>query len=197
MRYPARVPQLLSPADPFTSSEGPLDVTVLDFWRWALSDLVSNTTRGWLAEFIVAKALGIAHGVRTPWDSYDLRLPSGLTIEVKASGFLQAWGGKQLSKPVFSIRPARAWDAETNTYADEVRRQADVYVFCLLAHRDPETLNPLCVDQWEFYVVPTAVLNERCGTAKALSLRVVQTMTTACGFAALPGAITGTTEHVA
>ena len=30
-----------------------------DFWRWSSSDLLNNTMRGVLAEFIVAKALGI------------------------------------------------------------------------------------------------------------------------------------------
>jgi hypothetical protein len=31
-----------------------LDATVSDFWRWAFSDLRDNTTRGILAEFLVA-----------------------------------------------------------------------------------------------------------------------------------------------
>ena len=35
-----------------------LDATVADFWRWAFSDLRDNTTRGILAEFLVAKAVG-------------------------------------------------------------------------------------------------------------------------------------------
>ena len=29
-----------------------------DFWAWAFSDLVSNTERGKLAEYLVAKAMG-------------------------------------------------------------------------------------------------------------------------------------------
>lgn len=32
---------------------------LLSFWRWSTSDLVSNATRGRLAEFIVTQALGI------------------------------------------------------------------------------------------------------------------------------------------
>ena len=30
-----------------------------DFWAWAFSDLVSNTERGKLAEYLVAKAYGV------------------------------------------------------------------------------------------------------------------------------------------
>ena len=33
--------------------------TLLDFWRWDASDLVSNTTRGRFAEFIVGTAAGV------------------------------------------------------------------------------------------------------------------------------------------
>ncbi len=32
--------------------------TIKDFWQWAYSDLVGNTDRGTLAEYIVAKAIG-------------------------------------------------------------------------------------------------------------------------------------------
>ena len=42
--------------------------TLLDFWRWNGSDLASNATRGVLAEFIVASALGIDLSVpRIEW----------------------------------------------------------------------------------------------------------------------------------
>ncbi len=50
----------------------PLDQTLLGFWRWSASDLVSNATRGILAEYIVANALGIVEGVRAEWDAFDL-----------------------------------------------------------------------------------------------------------------------------
>ncbi len=41
----------------------------------------------------------------------------------------------------------------------ERKRQADVYVFALLSHRDKATLDPLNVAQWEFYILPAAVLD--------------------------------------
>ena len=46
---------------------------VLDFWRWAYSNLAANNLRGHLAEFLVASDLNIAHGVRIEWDDCDLR----------------------------------------------------------------------------------------------------------------------------
>lgn len=61
--------------------------TVTDFWRWSCSDLLSNTLRGVLAEFIVAKALGVEATVRAEWDDVDLRLLNGKTVEVKSSAY--------------------------------------------------------------------------------------------------------------
>src|SRR5262245_35749313 len=96
----------------FTVGTETLPVDLLSFWRWSASDLIGNTMRGCLAEYIVAMALGINSGVRNDWEAYDL-LFEGRKIEVKASGYLQTWPQKRLSRPVFSIRPARAWDPVT------------------------------------------------------------------------------------
>ena len=67
-----------------------LGSNLLSFWRWSTSDLVSNVTRGRLAEFIVAKALGIStDGVGNEWDAYDLETKDGVKIEVKSAAYLQ------------------------------------------------------------------------------------------------------------
>lgn len=49
-----------------------LDHSWLDFWRWNSSDLLSNTTRGRFAEFIVASATDVdLKQVRDEWGAYD------------------------------------------------------------------------------------------------------------------------------
>ena len=146
----------------------PLGLTVLDFWRWSASDLVSNAMRGILAEFLVASALGLAGGVRTEWEPFDLLTLSGLKIEVKSAAYLQAWAHKKLSTITFGIRPTIIIGTE-NSVA-EPKRQADVYVFCLLKHQDKATLDPLNVGQWEFYVLPASVLEKYHCLQKSLSL---------------------------
>ena len=45
-----------------------------------------------------------------------------------------------------------------------------MYVFCLLAHKDQETIDPLNVDQWEFYVLATSKLDEHCPKQKSIRL---------------------------
>jgi hypothetical protein len=51
-----------------------LETELIEFWQWSISDLVSNVSRGVLAEFIVAKALEIntVSNVRDEWAAYDL-----------------------------------------------------------------------------------------------------------------------------
>lgn len=133
--------------------------TLLDFWRWSASDLVSNATRGVLAEFLVASALGLAlDGVRDEWGPYDLVTPDGITIEVKASAYIQSWAQKQYSIIRFNIPKTRSDNANPGEIP---RRQAQIYVFALLAHKDQASIDPLNVAQWRFYVLPTAVLNAR------------------------------------
>src|SRR5215210_1450365 len=110
-----------------------LNLSLLSFWQWSASDLVSNATRGILAEYIVANALGLADGVRAQWDAFDLLTKDGIKIEVKSASYLQSWYHKKLSAITFGIRPTRLWTASANEVAKELKRQADIYVFCVLS----------------------------------------------------------------
>ena len=160
-----------------------------EFWEWAYDDLLANTTRGVLAEYIVAKALGIHDTKRVEWDQYDLEI-DGVKVEVKSAAYVQTWKQPQLSKIAFGIRPAKGWDARTNTSAISAQRCADVYVFCLLGGEDRERIDALDVAQWTFYVLPTSVLNRevkeqrtiRFGPLKALGAHP-------CTYDELKGAI--------
>jgi hypothetical protein len=147
-----------------------LNARLIDFWRWSASDLVSNATRGILAEYIVACALGVAEGVRAEWDAYDLLTPSGVRIEVKSAAYLQSWYHKKLSNIIFSIRPTRSWDANTNGMDNDLKRQGDIYVFCVLNHKDKDTIDPLNLEQWDFYILSASILNEQFPTQKSISL---------------------------
>jgi hypothetical protein len=176
--------------EPFHRSGTPLGVNLLDFWGWDVSDLLSNATRGILAEYIVARGLGISTaGVRNEWAAYDLTSPDGVKIEVKSSAYLQAWYQSRLSTITFSTRLSRAWDPETNVMSAEARRQADVYVFALLAHRDKRTVDPLDIDQWIFYVVPTWKLNARTRSQHSITLKSLEAMCAATSFDDLPNVV--------
>lgn len=149
-----------SGSEPFVIDGQPLDFNLKNFWEWAASDLVDNTWRGVLAEYLVARALGInCDVIRNGWGPVDLISPAGVTIQVKSAAFLQAWYQKQPSRISFSIKAHRAFDAETNSLSEKPQRVGQVWVFALLAHEDKSTLNPMDLAQWQFYVVPKDVLD--------------------------------------
>ena len=146
-----------------------LPINVLSFWQWSSSELLGNALRGVLAEFIVASTIDVLDSPREEWDAYDLITKDGLKIEIKSSAYLQSWGQNELSKISFGIQPTVSLIGR-NKYSKEAKRQADVYVFCLLAHKDKATVNPLDLSQWEFYVLDTRVLNDKVPLQKTIAL---------------------------
>lgn len=178
-------------SESFSKLDNVLNFKTIDFWKWSASDLLSNATRGILAEYIVAKDLGVSNGVRNEWDAFDLKTKSGLRIEVKSSAYLQSWHQEKYSNIIFSIKPSRAWDYETNKFEVNSLRQNDFYVFCLLHHKDKETVDPLNLDQWTFYVISTQKLNHELGDQKSLSLsRLLKLNPAECMFGDISKKIT-------
>jgi hypothetical protein len=155
-----------------------LDFSLMDFWRWSVSDILSNATRGRLAEFIVATATNIdTTKCREEWNAFDLETPGGIKLEIKSAAYLQSWFQRTLSKISFSTKPALYWDSLTNNFSKTAKRHADVYVFCLLHHDNKRTVNPLNLDQWEFYVLATNQLNNYTRSQHSITLRSLKGLT--------------------
>ncbi|UFS61424.1 hypothetical protein LOH54_07085 [Sulfurimonas sp. HSL-3221] len=146
-----------------------LDFDLLSFWQWSSSEILGNALRGVLAEYIVAKDIDCPYEIREEWDAYDLLTPEGWKIEVKSASYIQSWEQSKLSTISFGIQPTIIWENDT-TRSQTPKRQADVYVFCLLAHKDQNSIDPLNLSQWEFYVLPTSTLNEKVGHQKSITL---------------------------
>jgi len=150
------------------------NATLLDFWRWAFSDLRMNDVRGVYAEWMVAQLLGIDPPPRDSWDSCDLRTPDGKGIEVKSAAFVQAWETKQPSQIVFTGLRGRKWNPHTG-YTEDRTCNADVYVFCLEIEMDREKWNALELDQWHFFVLPRSVIEER--NARSIGIKPLRSLT--------------------
>ena len=85
-----------------------LGIALLDFWQWSASDLVSNTMRGVLAEYIVAEALGIAgKTVRNEWGAFDLQTNENIKVEVKSAAYVQSWRQERHSVIQFGVAKRR------------------------------------------------------------------------------------------
>lgn len=155
-----------------------MNFSLLDFWRWSVSDILSNATRGRFAEFIVATATDIdICKLRDEWSAFDLETPEGIKLEIKSAAYLQSWFQRALSKISFSTRAALYWDSLTNKQSDIKKRHADVYVFCLLHHHNKQTVDPLNLDQWEFYVLATKQLNSYTRSQHSITLKSLQGLT--------------------
>lgn len=159
--------KLLSGGEKFVGPGG----TVKDFWRFALGDLRMNNARGYLAEYLVASALGIEDVRRIEWDAYDI-IWKGITIEVKSSAYLQSWDQRRLSRITFSGLKGTRFHARYGYDPAGPRYNAMVYVFCVQAATAHDIYDQLDVGQWEFYIVPRSDL-EVLGD-KSISLPTVQ-----------------------
>src|SRR5262249_55190326 len=141
--------------------------------------------------------LGIpTDGVREGWAAWDLTTSDGVRVEVKSSAYLQSWAQKDYSRISFGTPMTQAWDADEGGFAGVARRPAQVYVFALLAHTDKATVNPLDLDQWVFYVLPTAVLDGRTRSQHSITLRTLEGLTAAVSFGELRQAVNLAAEPV-
>jgi hypothetical protein len=137
-----------------------LDATVRDYWVWSTSDLQDNATRGALAEFLVAKAVGAENELRVGWANFDVTVPdTGTRIEVKSSGRLQSWAHRKLSTVRFTGLTGLRWD-DKKGWGTEREVRADVFVFAVQVCENPEEYDALDVDQWEFYVAPAFAVRD-------------------------------------
>lgn len=112
--------------------------------------------------------------MRVNWTPYDIISPSGRRIEVKSAAYLQSWESDYYSKIIFSIAPTHAWYPDTG-YAQNISRHSDLYVFCVYTatSRDQSILN---LNLWDFYVLPTSVLDRERPYQKKMSLPTLLTM---------------------
>ena len=182
----------LEGAETFKNGEGSLLVSadILDYWSWAYSDIVGNTNRRALAEFIVSRAIGSEPAVRNDWAAYDLETPSGIKVEVRSSAYLQSWHQTTASAPSFSIRKAKEGSPETIEFGEERLRHSDVYVFCLLAYKgDKRMLDPLDLSQWGFYVVKTSEIDRIFGERSSISINRVKDLSLAYSVDGLMDAV--------
>ena len=163
----------LSGNEKFTLHGKDTCMTVLDYWAWSCSDLYDNTMRGVMAEFLIASSFteGLPFAssqVRTNWLSYDVTSPTGRRIEVKSAAYIQSWNPEDVYSQIkFDIGKKLAWDG--TSYASKPDRNCDLYVFCVFTAltRDISVLN---LDYWDFYVLPTSVLNEKVPEQKSIML---------------------------
>jgi len=175
--------KLLSGKEPFTNNGIETKLTVKDFWSFQFSNILHDPDE--IAEFLVAKALGNKESYnKDHWTLFDIKYRDK-RIEVKETAYYHPFNDqdpdKKSKQRVFGITKANS-DYEDPEQENRFERQNDVYVFCLLKGETKEEAWPLELSHWEFYVVPTSVINKECGDQKTVSLSRVQTFTDAVSY---------------
>lgn len=165
---------LQDPNKLFTDGGKPMGLTALDYWRFQFSNFWDAQEE--VAEFLVAKALGLDLPYnKNGWTTCDI-LYKGKRVEIKASAYFHSWrgDGKVSKQREFGIPETVGQHNEKKEVAE---RQNDVYVFCLNLGDSFESSDPFEMAHWEFYVVPTSVINQECGHQDKVSLGRLRTIT--------------------
>ena len=171
--------QKKSGQEPFHTASRSSDFTVLDYWQWAETDLLNNTRRAIVAEFLVARAVGATDEPRVEWADVDVVTAEGVRIEVKSSAYVQSWKQRSRSNIAFDIAPRKSsWKPETNETVvhDPPRRSADVYVFCVLGDKSGAVPDSLDLADWHFYVVATSVLDREVPSQGSIRLEPLKAL---------------------
>ena len=144
---------------------------IFDFWRYMYSNIYENT--GDIAEFLVAMTLGKTESFKKyGWTQYDLDY-EGLRIEVKATQYYQPWRADNNVSEIRKFGIAKTLTIEGKRDSLKARNN-DIYVFCLNKGKTYNTSNPLKIENWLFWVIPTTVINEECGEQKTIDLQKVK-----------------------
>lgn len=172
---------------------------MLDFWKWAYSNIRYNMQRGTFADFLVRCALedgGFAtrSEIGTGFEPYDLEGPAiqatgnRSRIEVKSAATLQAWGVS--NRISFSIAPARIQENGDYKHNSPQQRNNDLYVFAYYTATEPSA-NILDLYWWKFYVLPTYKINgdPKLVKQKTISLKTITEMCDELNFDRLCAAI--------
>lgn len=181
---------------PFSDSLG--SATLLDFWRWAFSNLRDDRIRGSFAEFMVARLLGETDHPPPSTTVVDIECKDGIGIEVKSSAYLQTWK-EQESHPSFGglKRKPYEYDVAGRVSYGPAGYHSEIYILALLSEREHQRLDPLDLNQWAFFVLTQQELREAAKDGSSVSLgRLQQNSIQPCNARELKDSVTAATRRI-
>jgi hypothetical protein len=147
--------------------------TVLDFWSWAFSDLISGNNRGIFAEFLVGAVLGTTENARIEWDVAD-HIYRGRKIKVKSAAYIEHWLQSKPSRISFPVNHAPQKEIKTSIPGLTLYPKPEVYVFCVFDVRERNEADMLDMGKWLFHPVAAHVIESKYRRKKSVTLKEVQ-----------------------
>ena len=123
------------------------------------------------------------------WAPWDLTTPSGIKVEVKSAAYIQSWSQAGPSRISFGVAKRRVVVGDSGVLDNDPRHHAHVYVFALLTEMDQTVIDPLDLDQWELYVVPPSVLEQRERSQHSITLPSLRRLAKELTWAQLADAV--------
>lgn len=160
----------------FIFNDENLSFGILELWKSKYSNIYNMQEV--IAEFLVEKALGIDKAQNTDyWTLYDI-LYRNYRIEIKETSYYHPWNKNGIVSKYrrFEITKANS-NYDIKDCENKFERQNDIYIFCLNTGNTKEESNPMNLNNWEFYIIPTSVINEKCGNNKTITLGKVRKLT--------------------
>lgn len=157
------------------------DTKILDFWKWACSDIIIPSNRNDYAMFLVANALELTKMPRIYWENSDLRYRKK-RISIKTSAFVEHWKQKRPKRLSFDISPKKGIDAATTESLTYRNRYSEIYIFAVLNQRELKNIDVLDLDQWQFYIVRTEALDREHFDTKKLGIRALNNLASPVHF---------------
>ena len=163
------------PTDSLLGAPSLTNATLFEFWQWAFSDLCDDDIKGFFAEWLVHRLLGVESTRRVSWANSDVVTSNLVTIEVKATSYWQSWkvidqyGQAHVeqkykvpaddSKIRFGSLTARDSTSTVDMSTSRLLK-SQLYVFAFQHERDITRWNAMDLSQWEFYVLRAGELVE-------------------------------------
>ena len=167
--------------------------TVLDFWSWAFSDLISGNNRGIFAEFLVGAVLGTTENARIEWHVAD-HIYRGRKIKVKSAAYIEHWLQSKPSRISFPVNHIQRKEIKTSVPGLTLYPKPEVYVFCIFDVKERNEADMLDMGKWLFYPVAAQVIESKYRRKKSVTLKEVQRVASSVQILQLRRAIDGIIE---
>jgi hypothetical protein len=169
--------------------------TVLDFWSWAFSDLISGSNRGIFAEFLVGAVLGTTENARIEWDVAD-HIYRGRKIKVKSAAYIEHWLQSKPSRISFPVNHIQRKEIKTSIPGLTLYPKPEVYVFCVFDVRERNEADMLDMSKWLFCPVAAHIIESKYRRKKSITLKEVQRVAPSVQILQLRRAIDGVIEEL-
>ena len=170
--------------------KGLKSTTIKDYWQWTYSDLLIESNRTTLGLFIIAHALELTKMPRINWGIVDLRYKRK-KVSIDISSRIHGWKQSKSNRILFDITIKKGIHAKNEHSLTFKNREADLYIFGLHKEKELKKADFLNLEQWDFYVVSTSILDEKFPTKNKIGIRLLNSISNPIHYNEIQNTVNG------